>query len=117
MSSINNITGDTLISKIGDSEAYSRNFDAIFGKNKHNEIQKRVIKEIAEITFVRMDEIYPDSELEANLDFDELDNIQLLINLEGAFSCDISDDDAANFKTVQNIIDHMEKMVNEGNAK
>jgi len=34
MAGINEITGDSLISKIGNREAFERNFDAIFAKKE-----------------------------------------------------------------------------------
>lgn len=52
-------------------------------------------------------EIKPEHQLEANLGFDELDYIEVMIALEEEFDIHLDDEKFDELKTVQQVIDHI----------
>lgn len=54
------------------------------------------------------DQITPNARLKEDLDIDSLSAVELVLELEEAFDVKIEDDELANFKTVQDIIDAVE---------
>ena len=75
-------------------------------------IEKRVIKVIAEVTAIERDQIKPESNLTGELSCDSLDMLEIAIALEEEFSCNIDDEEAQRLTTVQQLIDHMHVIVN-----
>lgn len=53
--------------------------------------------------------------LREELGLDSMDTIDLVFELEDNFNLQIPDDDLINFKTVDNVIQYIEKKVNENN--
>lgn len=74
-------------------------------------LEKRVIKVIAEVIAVERDQIKPESDLTGELNCDSLDMLEIAMALEEEFSCDINDEDALKLTTVQQVIDHMNVIV------
>lgn len=74
-------------------------------------IEKRVIKVIAEVTAVERDQIKPESDLTGELNCDSLDMLEIAMALEEEFSCGINDEDALKLTTVQQVIDHINVIV------
>lgn len=74
-------------------------------------LEKRVIKVIAEVIAVDRDQIKPESDLTGELNCDSLDMLEIAMALEEEFSCDINDEDALKLTTVQQVIDHMNVIV------
>lgn len=75
-------------------------------------LEKRVIKVIAEVIAVDRDQIKPESDLTGELNCDSLDMLEIAMALEEEFSCGIDDEEALKLTTVQQLIDHMNAIVN-----
>lgn len=75
-------------------------------------LEKRVIKVIAEVIAVERDQIKPESDLTGELNCDSLDMFEIAMALEEEFSCGIDDEEALKLTTVQQVIDHMNAIVN-----
>ncbi len=64
---------------------------------------------LAEQLCIEESEIKEDSDLVADLGADSLDMVQLLIAMEKEFGTTFGDEDLKNVKTVQDVIDFVEK--------
>lgn len=64
---------------------------------------------LAEQLCIEESEIKVDSDLVADLGADSLDMVQLLIAMEKEFGISFGDDDLKNVKTVQDVINFVEK--------
>lgn len=64
---------------------------------------------LAEQLCIEESDIKEDSDLIADLGADSLDMVQLLIAMEKEFGTTFSDDDLKNVKTVQDVIDFVDK--------
>ena len=56
------------------------------------------------------DQIKPESDVVKDLGADSLDVVELLISLEDDYGISIPEDDIVNVKTVQDIVDMIEKL-------
>lgn len=72
-------------------------------------IQEEVIKLLAEHLGRDKAEIKPECGLIEDLSADSLDAVEITMMMEEEFGIEINDDDASNFITVKDIIDHLEK--------
>ncbi|MFA6903359.1 MAG: acyl carrier protein [Gallionellaceae bacterium] len=75
-------------------------------------IEKRVIKVIAEVIAIESDQIKPESSLAGELNCDSLDMLEIAMALESEFSCSIDDEVALKLITVQQVICHMDVIMN-----
>lgn len=76
----------------------------------HASNESRVLKiiiEHAQKSFGSAIEVKPAHELEADLDFDELDYIEVMIALEAEFNIHLDDEQFDELKTVQQVIEHV----------
>jgi acyl carrier protein len=73
-------------------------------EEKQEEQRLRVLEIIAEYTDIPIEDIEDDVELKDGLGLDSLDIIELVIDFEKEFSCNIPDDDYAYVKTVRDFI-------------
>lgn len=69
----------------------------------------RVAQAIESVTEIDATTIKPESHLFDDLDFDSLLAIELVIELEQEFECELDDDDLEEIKTVAEIIALMDK--------
>ena len=76
-----------------------------------NSVSDRVIAVIADELRLEIDEVEPEHNLVYNLDADSLDLIELLMSLEEEFDVCISDEDAMDVRTVQDVINMVSKYV------
>ena len=76
-----------------------------------NSVSDRVIAVIADELRLEIDEVEPEHNLAYNLDADSLDLIELLMSLEEEFDVCISDEDAMDVRTVQDVINMVSKYV------
>lgn len=76
-------------------------------------IESRVIKCIAEISGLDAATINAESKLESGLGCDSLDMLEVIMALEDEFGFDFDDDEACKFKTVQDIINYVQKVNSE----
>ncbi len=79
------------------------------------ELIGRVMKVIADTQRIPLDTIKPDSTFE-ELKIDSLDGINILFGLENEFNINIPDDSARGLRTVRDMAEGVEKLVNSGAA-
>ncbi|MFC1742539.1 acyl carrier protein [Candidatus Riflebacteria bacterium] len=70
---------------------------------------EKVKKIVAEQLHVDISTIEPGSSFIDDLGADSLDTVELVMALEEEFSCEISDEEAENLKTVKDVVDYIEK--------
>lgn len=75
----------------------------------NSKILETVKDTIANQLNVDIDKIESETSIIEDLGADSLDAVEILMSLEEAFEIDIPDDDAANLKTVQDIVDYIEQ--------
>jgi len=73
------------------------------------------MKVIADTQRIPLDTIKPDSTFE-ELKIDSLDGINILFGLENEFNINIPDDSARGLRTVRDMAEGVEKLVNSGAA-
>jgi acyl carrier protein len=64
---------------------------------------------IVEQLNVSPDEVKPESKFVEDLGADSLDVVEMIMALEEKFEIEIPDSDAENIKTVQDVVDYIEK--------
>jgi acyl carrier protein len=64
---------------------------------------------IVEQLNVNPDEVKPESNFVEDLGADSLDVVEIIMALEEKFEIEIPDNDAENIKTVQDVVDYIEK--------
>lgn len=67
---------------------------------------------IIDIMGIPEDAILLESHLYNELDADSLDISQIILALEDAYKIDIDNDDIANFEAVEDIVKHVESLIN-----
>lgn len=75
----------------------------------NSKVLETVKDTIANQLNVDIDKIESETSIIEDLGADSLDAVEILMSLEEAFEIDIPDDDAANLKTVQDIVDYIEQ--------
>ena len=82
-------------------------------------IEQKVIRVTSEVLKIDEDKISPDSNFQDDLGADSLDTVEIVMQMEGEFDTDISDDDAAKIFTVKNAVDYIQDRLNiaKGNSK
>ncbi len=68
---------------------------------------------IVETMGISREEIHMDSDLIEDLGADSIDAVELSIAIEEAFDLDLDDEVIANFKTVSDIVNYLEKTKGE----
>ncbi len=79
----------------------------------NNDVQQRVIKAIAEVLERNEEEIRLDASLRDDLAFDSLKQMTLFILLEDEFQRTMPPDDLMGIATVKDIIDFIERKLQE----
>ena len=75
---------------------------------------KRVIKQISNLwAGIDEEEICAESKLNDDLAFDSLDYVDLAVKLEEEFDIKIEDDAIDEWKTVQDIVDYVDKLLQQ----
>lgn len=70
-------------------------------------IEEKVINLISEELRIPKDKIQLTSHVVDDLNFDSLDNIQIVLEIEQLFDIEISDDEIDEILTVQDIVDYV----------
>lgn len=88
----------------------------VFGQPSMNKENRVEIKEtlnsiLIDIIGLDKEKIKPEANLIDDLGADSLDVVELIMHLEREFDIDISDDDAYDFKTVQDITAYLRKQL------
>jgi acyl carrier protein len=76
-------------------------------------IEKQVIEVIVGQLGVNEEEVVSSASFTDDLGADSLDTVELVMALEEKFGTEISDEDAEEMKTVQNVFDYIEKGIAE----
>jgi len=76
-----------------------------------DEIFNRLKPIITEQLGVKEEEIKPDSHFSDDLGADSLDVVEMIMVVEEVFDIKVSDEDAEQITTVQNLIDYIERQV------
>jgi len=79
------------------------------GTERRSEIAEKVRAIISEQLGVDEAEITPSASFTDDLGADSLDQVELVMALEEAYSLEIGDEDVENMQTVKNAIDYIEK--------
>jgi acyl carrier protein len=72
-------------------------------------LKEKVYRVIAEKLEIDSDEIVPKASFIDDLGADSLDLVELIMSMEEEFELDIDDKDAEKLKTVQDVLDYLEK--------
>ncbi len=80
---------------------------------ERNEIENKVTDILVEKLAVEPNEVTMDAKLEEDLLADSLDILEIVLEAEKVFTIDIKDEDAADVKTVKDIVDLIEKKTNK----
>lgn len=72
-------------------------------------MSKTVIDIISNILHTPVEDITPESDLSEDLKTDSLDYVEIIMGLEDEFIIKIPDDDYDKLRTVQDMIDYVEK--------
>tara|TARA_B100000902_G_scaffold34893_1_gene41901 strand:- start:18810 stop:19040 length:231 start_codon:yes stop_codon:yes gene_type:complete len=73
-------------------------------------IQEKVINLISEELRIPKEKIIPTANVFDDLNFDSLDSVQVVLELEQKFDIETTDDEIDGIKTVQDIIDLVENL-------
>lgn len=68
---------------------------------------------IVDIKDLPEEEIKPESRFAEDLEADSLDVVEMLMSLEEKYDIKIPEEEAENIKTVQQLVDHVEKKIAE----
>ncbi len=80
---------------------------------KRADVKEKVIEIIKEALCPYEPVILTDN-LRDNLDMDSLDGVELILCLENEFGIEIPDEDAENIKTVNDVVEFLEKNIQQG---
>ena len=72
-------------------------------------VKERVIEIIADQLGRETSEITEQTSMSDDLGADSLDAVEVIMAIEEEYNLEIDDEDAMNFKTVQDVIDYVEK--------
>ncbi len=75
------------------------------------EIEKKVIKIIAEKLGIDEEEVKPEASFIDDLGADSLDIVELVMELEEEYGIEIPDEDAEKIKTVQDAINYIKEKI------
>lgn len=77
------------------------------------DIQSQVIDILADQLGVEKEKVKPESKLVDDLGADSLDTVEINHVLEDKFNISIPDEEVANLKTVQDLIDYLKSKINK----
>lgn len=72
-------------------------------------LEQEVIDIVVEQLGVDKDDVTLDKSFVEDLNADSLDLTELIMTFEERFSCEISEEDAANLKTVRDVVNYIQK--------
>ena len=75
-----------------------------------------IIKDILVKEFdIDADKLTPDARLVEELDLDSIDAVDLVVRLQKVINCKVEPDDFKQIRTLQDMVDAVEKIVNKNN--
>jgi acyl carrier protein len=81
----------------------------------HDKLTERVIKIIADTQHMAVEKIQADSSFQ-ELGIDSLDGINILFAVENEFNINIPDEAAQSIRSVREMVDGIEKLIEQGEA-
>ena len=78
-----------------------------------NEISKTVIQVLAKTLLKKEEDVRPEHALVEDLEMDSFYAVELLFELEDRYGIEIPDEEAENFKKVQDIIEYIENRLEQ----
>jgi len=75
-------------------------------------MQDKIVKIVQEATKAEADKITPETNFVEDLNLDSLDMVELMMKVEDEFGVEIPEDDTDGLKTVQDVVNYLEKKVN-----
>ena len=76
------------------------------------ELESKIVEIVADKLGINSNEITMDADFRKDLSADSLDVSELIMNLENEFSIRVPESEMINLKTVGNVVDYVEKIVN-----
>ena len=76
------------------------------------ELESKIVEIVADKLGINSLEITMDADFRKDLSADSLDVSELIMNLENEFSIRVPESEMINLKTVGNVVDYVEKIVN-----
>jgi|JI61114C2RNA_FD_contig_31_6905627_length_521_multi_4_in_0_out_0_1 acyl carrier protein len=77
----------------------------------NHDIEERIIKLTADSLGVDVSKVTRDSHFIDDLNADSLDQVELMMAIEAAFSCDIPDEEAGKISTVADAVNYVKQKV------
>ena len=71
---------------------------------------ERIVKVISEELRIDKDKIVPEANVFDDLNFDSLDSVQVILEIEKEFDIETTDDEIDSIQTVQDIVDLVENL-------
>lgn len=72
--------------------------------------KERIVKVISEELRIDKDKIVPEANVFEDLNFDSLDSVQVILEIEKEFDIETTDEEIDSIQTVQDIIDLVENL-------
>lgn len=73
------------------------------------DLRSQVEEVIKNIPFAYVDQLTEASRLQEDLDFDSIDMVELVMDLEATFDLEIADAEAERFRTVGDVVEYVTK--------
>ena len=80
---------------------------------KNEELVTKITQIIVGQLSVDQEKVKPEASFTEDLGADSLDVVELVMAFEQEFGIEISDDNAGKIKTVKDVIDHIEELINK----
>lgn len=80
---------------------------------KNEELVTKITQIIVGQLSVDPEKVLPEASFTEDLGADSLDVVELVMAFEQEFGIEISDDNAGKIKTVKDVIDHIEELINK----
>ncbi|MFG0248800.1 MAG: acyl carrier protein [Phycisphaeraceae bacterium JB051] len=80
--------------------------------NTTSELEQSIFQIVADTVSVDIVQINRETRFEDDLNFDSIDQIEFIMQVEEVYSIDVPDDQAANIKTVGQVIDLIKQKQN-----
>ena len=77
------------------------------------ELEQKVMRVIADLISVDVEDVKIDSRFIGDLHFDSLDAVELIMSIENEFDISITDEEAEKMMTVNAVVAHVEKTITE----
>jgi acyl carrier protein len=82
--------------------------------NSREEIYQQVVSTLEELFEVDPEQVSPQARLYEDLDIDSIDAVDLMIELKGIIGKKIQPEDFKLVRSVQDVVDAISKLLNEG---